>query len=742
MKLKELYIENFGGLHQYALNFDAGITTVVEPNGFGKTTLAEFIRAMFYGFPRKSKTLEKSLRQKYTPWNGGQFGGNLTFEYERRCYRVERTFGTNPKGDTFAVIDLETGRKTDRFPEELGQALFGLDGESFERSTYLPQMREPGSLTTAAIQAKLSNLVEGSADVAGFEKAMAVLRAKRSGLLPYRGGAGDLAETASEITRLQLKQDMLREKENQLKAAMEETNLMQRVVDSSKESLERICEQLQEASRQETDMLRQQQYHQLQERHSKVLDRLYASQQKYPRGLPREDALRRAELAAERLKQQEKQETAMSARQLEHCRENCAAYEELQSRLRELGLRQGELTRAEMIHGETKPVAPLVLLLLALVGIAVGAVMAVLLEMSNGLVLLGAGILALVFAVLLYGIQKAQKRSRNQKTAEARAEIQRKIREVNEAAEICRRELTANFADFGLRVEPQEFTTALEALERRTIRAGKQNQEILETREELSAFFAELGHPMPQRIEPELAMLREDLRERHGLQTLERELAEQLAAMEESCGDILFAEFAPDCSPRQLRQEEQRLRAELMAATTRMLQAQQQVRQLQAEIAPLPDVTEQLEQAQQRLAEDRETVRILDATMDFLQQAREDLATAYMGTIRTRFGYYLSQLFGSGESYLIDASLQVQLVRQGQARELAYFSAGQADLVMLCMRFALADALYGTQEMFLILDDPFVNLDDTHMEQARQLLQKVAAERQILYLSCHSSRAM
>ena len=82
MKLKELYIENFGGLHQYALNFDAGITTVVEPNGFGKTTLAEFIRAMFYGFPRKSKTLEKSLRQKYTPWNGGQFGGNLTFEYE------------------------------------------------------------------------------------------------------------------------------------------------------------------------------------------------------------------------------------------------------------------------------------------------------------------------------------------------------------------------------------------------------------------------------------------------------------------------------------------------------------------------------------------------------------------------------------------------------------------------------------------------------------------------------------
>ena len=55
MKLVGLYIENFGGLHQYALDFEAGITSLIQPNGFGKTTLAEFIRAMFYGFPRKSK---------------------------------------------------------------------------------------------------------------------------------------------------------------------------------------------------------------------------------------------------------------------------------------------------------------------------------------------------------------------------------------------------------------------------------------------------------------------------------------------------------------------------------------------------------------------------------------------------------------------------------------------------------------------------------------------------------------
>ena len=75
-------------------------------------------------------------------------------------------------------------------------------------------------------------------------------------------------------------------------------------------------------------------------------------------------------------------------------------------------------------------------------------------------------------------------------------------------------------------------------------------------------------------------------------------------------------------------------------------------------------------------------------------------------------------------------------------RELAYFSAGQTDLVMLCMRLALVDALFREENMFVILDDPFVNLDDAHMAQGCKLLRNLAAKRQILYLTCHSSRSI
>ena len=91
---------------------------------------------------------------------------------------------------------------------------------------------------------------------------------------------------------------------------------------------------------------------------------------------------------------------------------------------------------------------------------------------------------------------------------------------------------------------------------------------------------------------------------------------------------------------------------------------------------------------------------------------------------------------------LVTGDLDVQLERQGEARELGYFSAGQMDAVMLCMRFALVDALFTGEKPFVILDDPFVNLDDAHTAQALELLRKLAGDRQVIYLVCHSSRAV
>ena len=41
---------------------------------------------------------------------------------------------------------------------------------------------------------------------------------------------------------------------------------------------------------------------------------------------------------------------------------------------------------------------------------------------------------------------------------------------------------------------------------------------------------------------------------------------------------------------------------------------------------------------------------------------------------------------------------------------------------------------------FIIIDDLFVTLDETHLEKAKDLVKELAKNRQIIYFTCHSSR--
>jgi len=56
------------------------------------------------------------------------------------------------------------------------------------------------------------------------------------------------------------------------------------------------------------------------------------------------------------------------------------------------------------------------------------------------------------------------------------------------------------------------------------------------------------------------------------------------------------------------------------------------------------------------------------------------------------------------------------------------------------MRLALVDAMYQEEKPFLILDDPFVNLDQEKVAAGNELLKEVAEEYQVIYFTCHDSR--
>ena len=204
MKLLECHIDNFGRLSDFDYQFAPGLTVIRQPNGFGKSTLAAFIKAMLYGFPRTgSRSIAGNERKKYLPWQGGTYGGSLDFEFQGVRYRVWRTFGKTAAKDRFALRDLTNRCDSQRFSEALGEELFQLDAESFMRSVYLSQTQKPETAATTSIQTKLGDLVDNTDDLNNYDSAMARLREKRMQYRKFRGSGGRIDELQEQIRELE-----------------------------------------------------------------------------------------------------------------------------------------------------------------------------------------------------------------------------------------------------------------------------------------------------------------------------------------------------------------------------------------------------------------------------------------------------------------------------------------------------------------------------------------------------------
>ncbi len=201
MIIKECYIENFGTLHQKTFTFHSGLNVIKEDNGWGKSTLAAFIKAMFYGLEYKLRSKDLYDRTQYMPWQGGLYGGNLVFSIQGKEYKIVRYFGKKKVEDEFELFDLSTNLISYDYSEQIGDEIFGINCDSFERSIFItldgkvPTMQD-------SIHAKIGNLIDNTDDVNNFEQAYHTLDTLATSIKAKRGAGGRLNqinETLSEV---------------------------------------------------------------------------------------------------------------------------------------------------------------------------------------------------------------------------------------------------------------------------------------------------------------------------------------------------------------------------------------------------------------------------------------------------------------------------------------------------------------------------------------------------------------
>lgn len=662
MRMIRCHIENFGKLHDYTIDFSEGANLICEENGWGKSTLAAFIRAMFYGLEgERKRSIEENERKRYTPWQGGVFGGQLTFEVKGKEYTVTRTFNEQ---DEFELRDAKTNLISNDYSSKLGEELFKVDRESFTRTVFIGQA-DCETAVTDDINAKIGNLTDNSNDLNSFEAASARLKDLLNSLTLNRK-TGSISQRKNEITELDRKvvaQEGIPEALQKLQGKRSEELQVYNQLNVQLETLRK--EQMRLSN----------------------LQRILAKKEQWD-NLKQEVESTRKVFTGDVPPMKRVEEVQKHYSEMEKASERMASYELTESEKEQL------MSLQESDQQKDKAIS--VWKIMGLLFIVVGFIMMAAISVGVGIV---AAIVGGLF--LATGVVSDNKKKAVRKDAEA---LRQSIRI---SLENKQKKLSESKADF-------EYH-----------------------QKEIFDFLAQHGFEPAQNVQLQLLSIRDDV------QTYVESLR-KLELFEGETDTSLFATVTEDDKDKNLSE----FNASIQAMTgerediyKRLESYQADIEQLQAQLEEWEENRIRLEELKEIQTKEQEKYNHILKVQEYLVKAKESITNRYAAPILESFSKYYDMITStSTDEFCIDANINLTIVEQGKQRETNTQSSGYRDLIGICLRVALVDAMYKEEKPVLIMDDPFTNLDDEKMKQARKFLEYIAEKYQVIYFTCSESR--
>lgn len=207
MKLLELYINGFGKFSDMHLTFSDTANIICGDNESGKSTLHNFIKAMFYGLERsRGRASKTDLWSKYEPWYAGNYGGTLTVAYKNAIYRIERDFRKNAT-TPFDIIDVKRGVHVNKPSELLSEMLISLT--AYDNTVNVSQMMTKTEAGTSdELRNYIANMNTSGNQALNITKACAYLKEKKKKLksqiisdaeLEYRSNVDEIHQLRQSI---------------------------------------------------------------------------------------------------------------------------------------------------------------------------------------------------------------------------------------------------------------------------------------------------------------------------------------------------------------------------------------------------------------------------------------------------------------------------------------------------------------------------------------------------------------
>lgn len=163
MQINEIQINGFGKLKNKNIKLNNGINLIHGKNETGKSTLADFIRIIFYGISKNKNGKAYSDYEKYLPWGSGDFAGKIDYTIYDEKYTLTRDFSKNKSiiydasGNDINDLFIKTKSKGNN----IGFEQLGIDEETFVNSSLIRQNQiAVDSMSQNEVIQKLGNAIQ------------------------------------------------------------------------------------------------------------------------------------------------------------------------------------------------------------------------------------------------------------------------------------------------------------------------------------------------------------------------------------------------------------------------------------------------------------------------------------------------------------------------------------------------------------------------------------------------------
>lgn len=783
MKLIRCHIENFGKLSDYDYQFKPGLNIINQPNGYGKSTFASFIKAMFYGLESTAKrTSSLTDRKKYFPWQGGMYGGNIEFETENKKYRIERFFGLKEQEDTFKLYDLSTNLESFDFTEKIGEEIFKINKEAYERSTYVPGQNIQIKMNDS-LNAKLGNILEGENDVNTSEIAIKNLD---EAIKVYKrtGERGLIFENKDKILELERKIEKGKAEEKAIEERKIKLNETKQKISEYEKIKKQIQENLAEGLELESKKAKKQNYDLIIKKYQENLKSAEELKEFFKGEVPTDEELDilfdkciqvekyKVEVGSYELSEEEKENISELKNTFEFKNITEEIVNQKISNINEIkdvenkieNTKQSQDILEKNISNEKSKISSgkklnIIFLSLTILAIIAGGLIFVLNLLNS---FLAVSLIAVGIAFGIIYIVNKNKVSKSKKKYEEKQEEKQNLSEVLEGLENKRggleKEINEFLEEYLGKTQYEDKIIALTEI-KASLSKYRELEEKINTminkrsetntklallqdsiKDYLEKYFEEVNEPY-SKLAQEMKTKKNEFNrltlslEQSKMEKEEYERRNNVSELKE------FPDKQENFNKQELEEKIRLLEAQLNSLNNEKLSNENQIERLESSIDELQETEAELADLKQKSEEDENKFEILKKTKNLLKQAKESFSSHYLNRMERGFEKYIGLIDKVGLEADIDVNLNVKLEQNGAKREVSYFSTGYQDLIYLCIRFSLIDALFEKESPFVVLDDPFVNLDEEKIKNCVELVNKIADRYQIIYFVCHDSRA-